>query len=221
MKLKKVIEEIEEWLKFYSEIEKEVPGFPFLKTRNHERKLKILENKVNSCRKCRLSSFRINPVFGEGNSEAELMFVGEAPGEEEDKTGRPFVGKAGQLLTRIILAMKLRREDVYITNIVKCRPPKNRDPKSDEIVSCINYLMEQIRIIKPKVIVTLGRIPSKVFIKSDLPITKLRGSFYDFQGIKVLPTYHPSYLIRNENNKELKKEVWSDMKKVMNLLGIK
>ena len=220
MRLKKVIEEIEEWLKFYSEIGKETINFPFIETGNHE-KLKVLEAEVKTCCKCHLSFSRTNPVFGEGNPEAELMFVGEAPGEEEDKTGRPFVGKAGQLLTRIILAMKLKREDVYITNIVKCRPPKNRDPKADEIASCIGYLMEQIRIIRPKIIVTLGRIPSKVFIKSDFPITKLRGNFYDFQGIKILPTYHPSYLIRNENNKELKKEVWSDMKKVMKFLGLK
>jgi|Deesub1362B_J571_1020462.scaffolds.fasta_scaffold00300_3 DNA polymerase len=220
MKPDKIIDQVKEWLKFHSEIEKEVINFLSQKNKNYE-KLNALKNEINNCQKCPLSSFRINPVFGEGNPEAELMFIGEAPGEEEDKKGKPFVGKAGQLLTKIILAMNLKREDVYITNVVKCRPPKNRDPKSDEIVSCINYLIEQIKIIEPKIIVTLGRIPTKVLVKSDSPITKLRGNFYTFQGIKVLPTYHPSYLIRNENNKELKKEVWSDMKKVMDFLSLK
>ncbi|MCP2519736.1 uracil-DNA glycosylase [Candidatus Aminicenantes bacterium AC-708-M15] len=219
MRFDKIIEDIKEWLKFYSEIERETYLALSLKENNFE-KLEILKEKVKNCKKCNLSSSRINPVFGEGNIEADLMFIGEAPGEEEDKRGRPFVGRAGQLLTKIILAMKLKREDVYITNVVKCRPPRNRDPKNDEISTCLGYLIEQIKIIKPKVIVTLGRIPAKVFIKSSQPITRLRGNFYDYQGIKLLPTYHPSYLIRNESNIKLKKEVWSDMKKVMAFLGL-
>jgi DNA polymerase len=147
------------------------------------------------------------------------MFVGEGPGRDEDIQGKPFVGRAGQLLTRIINAMKFQREDVYITNIVKCRPPDNRDPGKEEIEACSGYLFEQIDMIKPKVIVTLGNVPTRFFLKTTAGITSLRGEFADFEEIKVMPTFHPSYLVRNEYNRILKKNVWEDMKKVMALLG--
>ena len=149
------------------------------------------------------------------------MFVGEAPGRDEDIQGRPFVGRAGQLLTKIIHAMKFKREEVYITNIVKCRPPENRNPHKEEIEMCQDYLREQLEMIKPEVIVTLGKVAADHFIQSKLGMTALRGSFYEFNNIKVMPTFHPSYLIRNEGNKEIKKMVWEDMKKVMAFLGKK
>lgn len=149
------------------------------------------------------------------------MFVGEAPGRDEDIQGRPFVGRAGQLLTKIIHAMQFKREEVYITNIVKCRPPENRNPHKEEIEMCQDYLREQLEMIKPEVIVTLGKVAADLFIQSKLGMTALRGSFYEFNNIKVMPTFHPSYIIRNEGNKELKKMVWEDMKKVMAFLGKK
>ena len=149
------------------------------------------------------------------------MFIGEAPGRDEDIQGRPFVGRAGQLLTKIIQAMTFQRDEVYITNIIKCRPPGNRNPQGNEIASCKDYLLAQIDLISPKVIVTLGKVAADFFIRSSLGMTALRGDFYDFEDIKVMPTFHPSYLIRNEGNRNLKKTVWEDMKKVMAFLGKK
>lgn len=180
-----------------------------------------LQERILHCKKCPLSISRKNVVVGEGNLNAELMFVGEAPGREEDIQGKPFVGKAGQLLTKIINAMHFNRREVYITNIIKCRPPENRNPNIDEIEKCKGYLFEQLRIIKPKVIVTLGNVPSHFFIQSKLGITALRGDFCDFNNIKVMPTFHPSYLVRSEGNKLLRKMVWEDMQKVMAFLGKK
>jgi DNA polymerase len=219
MKIENIIDDIKERLKFHLEI----GNGTFIFKKNNEKKVELItfKEKIDKCTLCPLSSSRINIVVGEGNTSAELMFVGEAPGEEEDKQGRPFVGKAGQLLNRIISAMGLKREDVYITNIIKCRPPKNRDPKTDEIDACINFLIEQIDIIKPKIIVALGRISAQILTGKNLPITELRGNFYSFRGINVLPTYHPAYLIRNEGNINLKRQVWNDMKKVMSFLGLK
>ena len=153
--------------------------------------------------------------------QAKLLFVGEAPGRDEDIQGRPFVGKAGQLLTRIISAMEFDREDVYITNVVKCRPPNNRTPNKEEIEECKNFLLEQIEMIKPKVVVALGKVATDFFVHSSQGMTALRGNFHEFNGIHVMPTFHPSYLIRNEGNKSIKKMVWEDMKKVMALLGKK
>lgn len=147
------------------------------------------------------------------------MFIGEAPGREEDLQGKPFVGRAGQLLTKVIQAMNYRREDVYITNIVKCRPPNNREPNQNEINECKAYLFEQIATIQPKVIVTLGNVPTHFFIPSKSGVTSLRGTFHPFEDILVMPTFHPSYLVRNEANRLLKKMVWEDMKKVMAYLG--
>jgi len=174
---------------------------------------------IGDCKKCRLHELRTNIVVGEGNPKATLMFIGEGPGEDEDKTGRPFVGRAGQLLTKIIEAMKLKREDVYIANIVKCRPPNNRTPAEDEIMTCAPYLMEQINVIKPKVIVALCAPSTCTLLNQKVKISAVRGKFYDWKdGIKLMPTFHPAYLLRNPVDKKL---VWDDMQKVMEFLGIK
>lgn len=186
-----------------------------------ESPLLSLEETILQCQLCSLAQTRTNAVPGEGNSHADLMFVGEAPGRDEDIQGKPFVGRAGQLLTKIIQAMHFERDEVYITNVVKCRPPGNRTPQGAEIERCKTYLFRQIEKIQPRVIVSLGKVASDFFIQSNLRMTALRGDFYDFDQIKVMPTFHPSYLIRNEENKRLKKMVWEDMKKVMAFLGKK
>jgi DNA polymerase len=209
----KILGEVEDKLKFLSLL-----GVDFV---TYESSVLSLEETILNCQRCSLAQTRTNAVPGEGNLDAELMFIGEAPGRDEDVQGRPFVGRAGQLLTKIILAMTYQRDEVYITNIVKCRPPGNRNPHGDEIASCKDYLLCQIEMIKPKVIVTLGKVAADFFIRSSLGMTALRGDFYDFDNIKVMPTFHPSYLIRNEGNKNLKKMVWEDMKKVMAFLGKK
>lgn len=209
----KLLSEVEEKLKFLSLL-----GVEFV---TRESSVLSLEETILNCQKCPLAQTRTHAVPGEGDLNAELMFIGEAPGRDEDMQGRPFVGRAGQLLTKIIHAMKFQRDEVYITNIVKCRPPGNKNPQGIEIASCKDYLLAQIELINPKVIVTLGKVAADFFIRSSLGITALRGDFYDFDNIKVMPTFHPSYLIRNEGNKNLKKMVWEDMKKVMAFLGKK
>ena len=176
-----------------------------------------LRKTIGNCTLCRLSEERTNIVFGEGNSDARLMFIGEGPGQEEDRTGRPFVGKAGELLTRMIAAMGLEREDVYIANIVKCRPPKNRDPEQDEANTCISFLHEQIEIINPEVICCLGRIAAHNLLDTDIPISRLRGSFQSWNGIKVMPTFHPAYLLHNPGSKKV---VWEDLQKIMKELKL-
>ena len=181
-----------------------------------------LERRIRSCRLCPLHKGRTNAVPGEGSRAAELMFVGEGPGRDEDAQGRPFVGRAGQLLRRIIAAMKFDEAEVYITNVVKCRPPENRVPHRDEIETCApTYLVRQIELIKPKVIVALGRTPTDYFVPSrpGTGMSALRGKFSDYRGIPVMPTFHPSYLVRNEGNRELRRKVWEDVQKVMALLG--
>lgn len=180
-----------------------------------------LEQDILNCRKCPLFRMRKYAVPGEGNLNADLMFVGEAPGHDEDMQGKPFVGKAGQLLTKIINAMEFKREEVYITNIIKCRPPNNRNPNQEEIDCCKDYLYKQISLIRPRVIVTLGNVPTHFFVPLKEGITALRGKFFEFDQIQIMPTFHPSYLIRNENDKTRRKMVWEDMKKVMSLLGKK
>jgi len=209
----KLLSEVEEKLKFLSLL-----GVEFV---TRESSVLLLEETILNCQKCPLAQTRTHAVPGEGNLNAELMFIGEAPGRDEDTQGRPFVGRAGQLLTKIIRAMTFQRDEVYITNIVKCRPPGNRNPQGTEIASCKDYLLAQIELINPKVIVTLGKVAADFFIRSSLGMTALRGDFHDFDNIKVMPTFHPSYLIRNEGNKNLKKMVWEDMKKVMAFLGKK
>ncbi len=175
-----------------------------------------LETRVKKCKKCGLHKTRKNVVFGHGNIKAQLMFIGEAPGMQEDLQGLPFVGRAGKLLTKIIEAIKLKREDVYIANIIKCRPPENRNPLPDEISICQEYLFKQINFIKPSVICTLGKFASQTVLKTEHPISKLRGKFHDYCGIKLMPTYHPAYLLRNPSEK---RSVWEDMKKIKKHLG--
>jgi uracil-DNA glycosylase family 4 len=166
---------------------------------------------IGDCRRCKLHPTRKNIVFGSGNPGARLMLVGEAPGAEEDEQGMPFVGKAGQLLTKIIEAIDLKRSDVYIANILKCRPPSNRNPEEDEMKTCIPFLEKQIKIIAPEIVCTLGNIATRAMLATDMGITKLRGRFHERSGLKVMPTYHPSYLLRDQSKK---RETWEDMKKV-------
>jgi uracil-DNA glycosylase family 4 len=180
--------------------------------------LEDLRSEIGDCVLCKLSKHRKSLVFGEGNPQARLMFIGEAPGREEDQQGRPFVGDAGMLLTRLIERMGLKREEVYIANIIKCRPPMNRDPEEEEVASCRSFIERQISIIGPEVIVTLGRIALQTLMENPgLKITQVRGHFTEFRGIPVMPTFHPAYLLRNPKDKWL---TWSDMQKVMKRLGL-
>ncbi len=180
--------------------------------------LEAVREELGDCKRCKLQKDRNTIVFGEGNASAELVFVGEGPGFEEDQQGRPFVGAAGQLLTDIIVkGMKLKREEVYICNIVKCRPPGNRNPEPDEVEACIDFVKQQIAVIKPRVIVTLGNVPTQSLLHTKLGITKLRGTWQEYNGIPVMPTFHPSYLLRSPGEKG---KAWDDIKKVMAKLGM-
>ncbi len=176
-----------------------------------------LEAIASVCTKCRLSTGRTQVVYGTGSPNADLMFIGEAPGRDEDIQGKPFVGRAGQLLTDIIKAMKLTRDDVYIANVIKCRPPENRNPEPEELEACRPFIQRQIELIKPRVIVTLGKFALQSLTGKMYAISAARGSWLDYKGIKVMPTYHPAYLLRTPG---AKKDVWQDMKKVMAQLGI-
>ncbi len=178
--------------------------------------LTALREVLGDCQRCKLASGRKNIVFGQGNPHAALMFVGEAPGADEDEQGLAFVGRAGQLLTDIIeKGLKLKRSDVFIANVLKCRPPGNRNPEPDEISSCQPFLEQQIAAIGPKVLVGLGKFAGQWLLKTAEPISRIRGRLGDYDGIKVMPTYHPAYLLRNPS---AKKDVWEDMKIVMELL---
>jgi DNA polymerase len=177
--------------------------------------LENLKNEIGDCIRCKLSKNRKNVVFGEGNADASLMFIGEGPGRDEDIQARPFVGDAGKLLTSLIVKLGLNREEVYIANIVKCRPPNNRNPEEDEIITCLPFLERQIEIIAPKVIVCLGKISAQALLRSTISIGKLRGNFFHFNDIPVMPTYHPAYLLRNPKDKWL---TWGDMQKVLEKL---
>ncbi|MGE3181877.1 MAG: uracil-DNA glycosylase [Phycisphaerae bacterium] len=209
------------------------PFLPPIETRNLPRAeaqaaLDALnETFVRGCTLCRLHENRTQTVFGVGNARAELMFVGEGPGADEDRQGEPFVGKAGQLLTRMIAAMTLTRDQVYICNVVKCRPPGNRTPLAEEMETCSPYLLRQIAIVRPKIIVSLGRPASQTLLATETPISRLRGNFHDFpppslqlSGVptcKLMPTFHPAYLLRSPNEKG---KAWSDLQDVMRFLGI-
>ncbi len=177
--------------------------------------LESLRNAIGNCLRCKLSKGRKNIVFGEGNANANLMFIGEGPGRDEDIQARPFVGEAGKLLTNLILKLGLKREDVYIANIVKCRPPNNRNPEEDEIATCMPFVERQIAIINPKVIVCLGKISAQILLRSKITISKLRGNFFIYNDIAVMPTFHPAYLLRNPKDKWL---TWEDMQKVLEKL---
>ncbi len=170
---------------------------------------------LGDCRRCKLAPMRRHIVFGSGNPKAELMFVGEAPGADEDAQGLPFVGRAGQLLTKIIEAIEMKREEVYICNILKCRPPENRNPESDEIASCEPFLFRQIASIKPRVICALGTFGAQTLLRTKEPISRLRGQFMDYRGAKLMATFHPAYLLRNPNEK---RKVWEDVQKIRDYL---
>jgi len=170
---------------------------------------------LGECCRCGLSEQRHKIVFGVGPERARLVFVGEAPGRDEDEQGEPFVGEAGKLLDRIILAMGMQRSDVYICNVIKCRPPRNRDPKPEEIAACEPFLKRQLKALQPEVIVTLGKFAGQTLLRSETPISRLRGSWHEYQGIPLMPTFHPAYLLRNPASK---REVWEDMKLVMQRL---
>lgn len=178
--------------------------------------LEVIRADLGDCRRCPLCGQRRNIVFGAGNPHARLMFVGEGPGQDEDQQGEPFVGAAGQLLTRIIQAIGLTREAVYIANVVKCRPPRNRTPEAAEIAVCRTFLERQIRAVQPQFICALGGVAAQSLLASDAPISRLRGRFHDYRGIRLLPTFHPAYLLRNP---EKKREVWEDMKLLMQEMG--
>ncbi len=173
--------------------------------------LATIRVEMGDCRRCKLHVTRTQIVFGTGNPRAKLLFVGEAPGREEDLQGEPFVGQAGQLLNKIIQAIQLSRAQVYIGNIVKCRPPENRNPEPDEIMACEPFLLKQIQAIRPKLICALGTFAAQTLLKTEEKISSLRGKFHAYQGIPLMPTYHPAYLLRNPNRK---REVWEDMKRI-------
>lgn len=180
-----------------------------------------IREEMGDCCRCKLHEARTKIVFGEGNPEARLMFIGEGPGRDEDIEGRPFVGRAGQLLSKMIAAMGLERSDVYIANIVKCRPPNNRDPEEDEVRQCIQFLEAQIQVIRPEAIITLGRVALKALFGFQGPMGKFRGKFYDRNGIPVMPTFHPSFLLRQgPNDRKYKGLAWDDLKQVMSLLDL-
>lgn len=189
-----------------------------LATHDERPALEAVRSELGECTRCKLSGMgRKTIVFGEGAANADLLFAGEGPGFHEDRTGRPFVGKGGELLDKMINAMGLRREDVYICNVVKCRPPNNRDPEPDEIIACQPFLKAQIRSVQPKVIVTLGRFASQCLTGSTQTMGHMRGRFHDIMGVKLMPTYHPAYLLRNPADKRL---AWQDLQLVMKALGL-
>lgn len=177
--------------------------------------LEVIREELGACRRCKLCDGRKTIVFGVGNPTARLLFVGEAPGRDEDLQGEPFVGEAGKLLTRMIEAMKFQRQDVYICNVIKCRPPANRNPEADEIASCSPFLLRQIQAIAPQAIVALGTFAAQTLLASREPISRLRGRFHDYHGIPLMPTFHPSFLLRSP---EKKREAWSDLQQIMKIL---
>jgi DNA polymerase len=189
---------------------------PVIESRDES--LESIRDDLGDCKRCKLHEHRRTIVFGEGNPQASLAFVGEGPGAEEDATGRPFVGRAGQLLDKIIAAIGLRREDVYIANIVKCRPPLNRTPERDEVETCEPYLFRQLMFIRPRVIVALGSPAFQTLLRTKESITRARGEWREWNGIKVMPTFHPAFLLRSPDKK---REVWEDMKKVRDYLNAK
>jgi uracil-DNA glycosylase family 4 len=199
-------------------VSEQAPGDPRSNPSSHggvSPTMKDIRNELGNCQRCKLHRTRRTIVFGEGNEKATLMFIGEGPGYDEDVQGRPFVGKAGQLLTRIIESMHLQREEVYIANIIKCRPPQNRNPEPDEIESCSPFVRKQIDAIRPRVICALGTFSAQTLLKTTARISALRGKVYTLDNITVIPTYHPAFLLRNP---EKKKDVWEDVKRVMERL---
>ena len=199
-------------LKRRLELEKMMGVDALVRTPGAADELRELAEQVGRCTRCRLHETRTQGVFARGRTDAELMFIGEAPGAEEDKQGQPFVGRAGKLLDRMIAAMGMERDDVYITNIVKSRPPQNREPRADEIQACWPYLERQIELIQPKVICTLGRPASNTLLGMNSSMGDLRGRWFSYEGFPVLPTYHPAYLLRSPGQK---RKAWADLKKIV------
>ncbi|CAB5084970.1 Uracil-DNA glycosylase, family 4 (EC [Olavius algarvensis associated proteobacterium Delta 3] len=199
------LERVEQWTRWNNEAQR-------------SESLEDIQIDLGDCRRCGLSETRTRIVFGEGNPDARLVFVGEGPGYDEDKQGRPFVGAAGKLLTKIIRAMGLEREDVFICNIIKCRPPKNRNPMPDEIETCSPFLERQLAAIQPEVICALGKFAAQTLLNTQTPISRLRGRFHDYQGVPLMPTFHPAYLLRNP---EGKRATWEDIQQIMDRLGLK
>ena len=187
----------------------------YVSQRENVTTLHLLRKQVSECRKCPLAATRTNAVFGEGSERAQLLFIGEAPGEEEDLQGRPFVGRAGKFLDQMIERIGLRRDEVFICNVLKCRPPNNRDPEPIEAEACKDYLLLQLELIGPKIICTLGKHAYNTLLGVDEKITRIRGALTSYNGIKLLPTYHPAFLLRNQNRV---KEVWEDMERLKQLL---
>ncbi len=178
--------------------------------------LEAVRADLGECTRCKLHGGRTNLVFGVGSPAADLVFVGEAPGRDEDRQGIPFVGRAGQLLTRIIAAIGLSRDEVYIANVIKCRPPNNRNPEPDEVAACEPFLFRQLDVIRPRVVVALGGFAIKTLLDTTAPVSRLRGRVFDYRGAKLIPTFHPAFLLRSP---ERKRDVWEDMKRVRTLLA--
>jgi uracil-DNA glycosylase family 4 len=192
-----------------------VPVAPPAPATGENAELAALAAAAAACTRCRLAEGRTKVVFGSGNPAAELMLVGEGPGADEDRQGLPFVGAAGELLTRIIQAIEMTREEIYIANVVKCRPPGNRDPQPDEVAACRGYLDKQIALVRPRILVALGRVAAQTLLGNDAPIGRLRGQWFKVQGIPTMVTYHPAALLRNP---ALKRPTWEDMQQVRDLL---
>ena len=221
--IKGLISNLKEWLRYQGRLgwlglprSEPLYGAELREGRKSNATLLEIQKELGDCQRCRLAQGRTHIVFGEGSPQARLMLVGEGPGEEEDLSGRPFVGAAGQLLNRLLNRLGLTREEVYIANIVKCRPPRNRDPLPDEIAACLPFLVKQIQCLKPRVIVTLGKVATQALLGTEAPITKVRGRWQKFQGIRVMPTFHPSYLLRFERERQ---KTWADMQQVMEYLA--
>jgi DNA polymerase len=200
------------WLRKRLELEKMMGADVLPRAEGVEAELGTLEEEVRRCQRCRLYERRTQTVFARGNPRAALMFIGEAPGQEEDRQGLPFVGPAGKLLDKMIFAMGLRPDDVYIGNIIKSRPPENREPRPDEIAACFPFLERQIELVRPHIICTLGRPAANALLGTSLSMGDLRGKWHSYRGIAVLPTYHPAYLLRSPGQK---KQAWEDLKKVI------
>jgi len=210
--------ELREILKFYGEM-----GAEFLHLPGSDRRADLaeLDREILQCRRCRLHESKTHYVPGEGSNRPDIMFIGEGPGETEDQFGRPFIGKAGQLLDKIIQKMGMKREEVFIANVVKCRPPNNREPQKDEVDACLPYLSKQIAILQPKVIVCLGRVALNNLLGTNHSMGRIRGQLLSFHDTPLIPTYHPSYILHKKDKEEISRtkwEVWEDMQKVLALI---
>jgi len=196
------------------------PVLPTFSAADEKITLEAIKNEIGDCKRCKLCKTRNSIVFGEGDPNADIMFIGEGPGKDEDEQGRPFVGRAGKLLDRWIeLGMGLKREDVYIGNIVKCRPPGNRNPETDESEACIGFIKQQIKAVKPKVLVLLGNVPTGRMLGEKTGITKVHGTWYSYEGIPTMPIFHPSYCLRPPQD-EKRKIIWADIKKILKFLDM-